>query len=98
MSLRQKVKFCENVGNISNYLRNRPTFIQNITKIVRLRWLTFDICWRALARQLPILYNSEKKAKSAGKIKDMRSRLCVLYPGIPGCLWMHVEMSIDFEQ
>ena len=44
-------------------------------------------CWRALARQLPILYNSEKKAKSVGcKIEDMRSRLCFLYPGIPGCL------------
>ena len=33
-------------------------------------------CWRALARQHPILYNSEKKAKSVGrKIEDMRSRL-----------------------
>ena len=56
-------------------------------------------CWRALARQLPILYNSEKKAKSVRcKIEDMRSRLCYLYPGIPGCLWMHVEISIDFKQ
>ena len=44
-------------------------------------------CWRALARQHPILYNSEKKAKSVRcKIEDMRSRLCFLYPGIPGCL------------
>ena len=34
-------------------------------------------CWRALARQLPILYNSKKNAKSVGcKIEDMRSRLC----------------------
>ena len=34
----------------------------------------YDYCWRALARQLPILYNSEKKAKSVGcKIGDMRS-------------------------
>ena len=33
--------------------------------------------WRALARQQPILYNCEKKAKSIGcKIVDMRSRLC----------------------
>ena len=41
----------------------------------------------ALARQLPILYNSEKKAKSVGcKIEDMRSRFCFLYPGILGCL------------
>ena len=55
-------------------------------------------CWRALARQLPILYNSEKKAKSvACKIEDMRSQL-FLYPGIPGCLRMHVEILIDFEQ
>ena len=31
------------------------------------------ICWRALAWQLPILFNWEKKAKSAGcKIEDMR--------------------------
>ena len=34
-------------------------------------------------RQLPILYNSEKKAKSVGcKIEDMRSRLCFLYLGV----------------
>ena len=45
------------------------------------------ICWRALARQQPILYNGEKKPRSVGcKVVDMRSRLCVLYPGIPGCL------------
>ena len=49
--------------------------------------LLISSCWRALARQLPILYNSEKKAKSVGcKIEDMRSRLYFLYPGIPGCL------------
>ena len=28
----------------------------------------------------------------------MRSRLCFLYPGILGCLWMHMEISIDFKQ
>ena len=56
-------------------------------------------CWWALARQLPILYNSENKAKSVGcKIEDMRSRLCFLYPSIPGHLWMHVEILIYFEQ
>ena len=44
-------------------------------------------------------YNTEKKAKSVGcKIEDMRSRLCFLYPGIPGCLRMLVEILIDFEQ
>ena len=44
-------------------------------------------CWQALARQLPILYNSEKKAKSVRcKTENMRSRLCFLYLGIPGCL------------
>ena len=44
-------------------------------------------CCRALARQLSILYNSEMQAKSVGcKIGDMRSRLCFLYTGIPGCL------------
>ena len=32
-------------------------------------------CWRALARQLPILYNREKKPKSVGcKIGDLRSK------------------------
>ena len=36
-----------------------------------------NYCWRALARQHPILYNSEKKARSVGcKIEDMRIRLC----------------------
>ena len=59
----------------------------------------YNLCWRAIARQPPILYNSEKKAKSVGcKIEDMRRRLCFLYPSIPGCLWMHVEILIDFEQ
>ena len=39
-------------------------------------------CWRALARQQPILYNSEKKPKFVGcKIGDMRSRLLLLYQG-----------------
>ena len=47
-------------------------------------------CWRALARQHPILHNSKKKAQSVGcKIGGMRSRLCSLYPGIPGCLWIN---------
>ena len=33
----------------------------------------FRYCWRALARLLPILYNSEKKEKSVGcKIEDSR--------------------------
>ena len=42
-------------------------------------------CWRALARQLPILYNSEKKAKSVGcKIEDMRSRFCFFISGHSG--------------
>ena len=40
--------------------------------------------------QLPILYNSEKKAKSVGcKIEDMRS------PGILGCLWMNARGNTD---
>ena len=42
-------------------------------------------CWRALARQLPILYNSEKKVKSVGcKIEDMRSRLSFFISGHTG--------------
>ena len=45
------------------------------------------VCWRALARQLPILYNSERKAKSVRcKIEDMRSQLCFFissHSGVP---------------
>ena len=60
-------------------------------------WGVVAYCWWALARQLPILYNSKMQAKSVGcKIEDMRSRLCFLYPGISGCLWMYVEISITF--
>ena len=59
--------------------------------------LTVLYCWRALARQLPILHNSKKKAKSVGcKIEDMRSRLCILYPGIPGACeytWKYRSIS-----
>ena len=37
-------------------------------------------CWRALARQRPIVYNFEEKAKSVGyMIVDMRSRLCFFF-------------------
>ena len=40
-------------------------------------------CWRALARQLPILYNREKKAKSVGcKIGDLRSKLAFNIRGL----------------
>jgi len=57
----------------SNYT---PTFV--VYQIV------FKInCWRALVRQQPILYNSEKKPKFVRcKIGDMRSQLCFLYLGI----------------
>ena len=45
------------------------------------RCITLTDCWRP---QHPILCNSEK-AKSVGcKMEDMGSRLCFLYPGIPG--------------
>ena len=40
-------------------------------------------CWRALARQLPILYNREKKAKSVGcKIGDLRSMFALNIRGL----------------
>ena len=56
-------------------------------------------CWRALARQQPVLYNSKKKAKSVGcKIVDMRSWLCSSYSGIPGaceCMWKYRSISSD---
>ena len=38
-------------------------------------------CWRAVARQLSILYNSDIWPKSVGcKIVDLRSRVLSLYP------------------
>ena len=40
-------------------------------------------CWRALARQLPILYNRQKKAKSVGcKIGDLRSKFAFNIRGL----------------
>ena len=55
----------------------------------------FFYCWRALARQLPILCNSKNKAKSVGcKIKDMRSRLCFLISGHFGVL-VNARENID---
>ena len=42
-------------------------------------------CWRAVARQLSILYNSEIWPKSVRcKIVDLRSRIPSLYPGACG--------------
>ena len=65
-------------------------------------------CWRALARQLPILYNREKKVKFVGcKIGDLRSKFAFNIRGLLnvetcavdyGCLWMHVELSIHFKR
>ena len=44
---------------------------------------TFVNCWRVLARQLPILYNREKKAKSVGcKIGDLRSKFAFNIRGL----------------
>ena len=52
-----------------------------------------DFCWRALARQLPIPYNSEMKAKSVGcKIEDMHSPLCFYIRAFRGaceCTWKY---------
>ena len=45
----------------------------------------FLYCWRAVARQLSIPYNSEIWPKSVGcKIVDLRSRMRYLYPGASG--------------
>ena len=53
-------------------------------------------CWRAIARQQTILYNSEIWPKFVRcKIGDMCSRLLFLYLGIQRCLLMQVEISID---
>ena len=47
----------------------------HIVKLTQQDWYS-NHCWWALARQLPILYNSEKKVKSVRcKIEDMRSQL-----------------------
>ena len=49
------------------------------------RTMAVDVryCWRALARQQPILYDSEKKPKFVGcKIVDMRSRLHFFISGV----------------
>ena len=78
---------------MTSEVKRRPTFTAGHGQC-KSQWvnMAYDtqshfIGWRALARQHPILYNTEKKAKSVGcKIEDMRSRLCCLYPGIPGCL------------
>ena len=52
-------------------------------------------CWRALARQQPILYNSEKKVESVGcKIGDMRSRLCFFISRHRGML-VNARENID---
>ena len=59
--------------------------------------LSAHCCWRALARQLPILYNSEEKAKSVGcKIEDMRSRLCFYIQAFRGACertWKYWSIS-----
>ena len=51
-------------------------------------------CWRALARQLPILYNREKKAKSVGcKIGDLRRKFAFNIRGL-----LNVETgAVDYE-
>ena len=57
-------------------------------EISQLAWLPPDgifkpNCWRALARQLPIFYNREKKAKSVGcKIGDLRSKFAFNIRGL----------------
>ena len=53
-------------------------------------------CWRALARQQPILYNSEKtKSVGCNKIEDMSSQLCFLYPGTDSGVPVNARGNID---
>ena len=96
--------------------QNHPTFPYRPPNLLVLKWtkknprphlLTFGYCWWALARQLPILYNREKKPKSVGcKIGDLHSKFAFNIRGLLnvetcavdyGCLWMHVELSIHFK-
>ena len=57
--------------------------------------MQITFCWRAKARQLPILYNSEKKAKPVGgKIEDMRSQMCFFISGHSGVL-VNARENID---
>ena len=51
----------------------------------KLRLRMSRYCWRAVARQPTILYNSKIWPKSVGcKIVDLRSRMRSLYPGACG--------------
>ena len=79
--------FEESSLNDKKWLSSRKIFRHFLYANVFMFILLISNCWRALARKHTILYNSEKKKSVGCKIEDMRSRLCFLHPGIPGCLW-----------
>ena len=57
-------------------------------------------CWRCPSRGSSLFFIIARRWRNLSDVSsiDMRSRLCFLYPGIPGCLWMHVEISIDCRE
>ena len=71
----------------TTWKRPKTTDIKYFTITAEIHARSLVNCWRAVARQLTILYNSEIWPKSVGcKIVDLRSRLRFLFPGIPRCL------------
>ena len=100
------IKVKNTQGFFSKFLTRTPVrFIWESRLGFHPHWLAD--CWRALARQLPILYNREKKAKFVGcKIGDLHSKFGFYIRGLLnvetcavdyGCLWMHVEMPVEIS-
>ena len=68
---------------LSLNLLETSEFVGQGSKEFHFVFLNTTYCWRALARQLPILYNREKKAKSVGcKIGDLRSKFAFNIRGL----------------
>ena len=64
----------------------------------------YGACLKWLLPELSIPAAGQKDRRLWGREwSDVTLKTCAvdcvfLYPGIPVCLWMHVEISIDFEQ
>ena len=72
-------------SNLSNLFYAQKPFEPSLVTMARgaLRDGFGYFCRRALTRQLPILYNREKKAKSVGcKIGDLRSKVAFNIRGL----------------
>ena len=72
-------KWENNSANFIN-LNGQKGHFRRLSRENKFASINYYNCWRALARQHPILYNSENKVKSVGcKIEDMRRVDCVFY-------------------